>query len=50
MKKDKVLRIRMSDNDKSELEEASKLKDVSSSEFARDAINNKVKRTLSKGK
>lgn len=44
MNKDKVLRIRISDKEKSDLEEVAKQKEVSSSEYARTAIKNRVKK------
>lgn len=50
MKKDEVLRIRMSTEDKKRLKEASLIEDVVVAELAREAINNKVKRIIGKGK
>ena len=49
MPKDKVLRIRISEEDKKDLEDVAKSTNVSSSEFARVAIVNRVKR-VKKGK
>jgi len=44
MKKDKVLRIRISEEDKNNLDEVAKLNEVSSAEYARTVINKNVKK------
>ena len=46
MAKEKVLRIRMDEQDKTDLEVAAALNNVSSSEFARVAIKNRVKKAI----
>lgn len=48
MTKDTVLRIRMNEKDKKDLEDVAKQNDVSSSEYARTAIKNRVKKAKSK--
>ena len=53
MAKDEVLRLRVSKKEKSDLEQAAKSfgeDGVSASEFARVAINNRVKKQLKKDK
>lgn len=47
MVKEKVLRIRISEQDRADLDVVAKQNDVSASEFARVAINNRVKKAKS---
>lgn len=49
MAKEKVLRIRINEQDKKDLDDVAKQNDVSSSEFARVAIKNRVKKVKGKG-
>ena len=50
MAKDTMFRIRIDNEDKVDLEEAAKINKVSASQFARVAIMNRVKKTLSRAK
>lgn len=47
MAKEKVLRIRINEQDRADLDVVAKQNDVSASEFARVAINNRVKKAMS---
>lgn len=50
MAKVKIFRFRMSEQDRRDLEVAAQIYEISSSEFARVAVNNRVKKAISKGK